>query len=115
MSLLDKMAMNTAMKRLKDYHIAPKDAKPIDYDTAARPGYSQGSGILLLTNEALYFGLMGKGSEGAKRIPLDDIGSTEIRNDDYLVLDKDKNLIISLQILSKRKNFKTLFLQLGRE
>ena len=112
MSFLDKMAMKQALKRLQEDGVAPSDATPIDYDSAAFPGSALGSGILLLTNEAIYFGI--HGSRKARRIPLSDIGRTAIVGNVYSVLDKTNNEVIRLEIRSPRSSFQAHFLVLGK-
>ena len=54
MNFLDKIAMKAALQRLVEAGVAPKSGKPIDYDTAATPGNTSGTQVLLLTDEALY-------------------------------------------------------------
>jgi hypothetical protein len=56
MSFVNKAGIEVALGRLHKAGIAPRDAKLVDYDTAATPGNAIGTGLFLLTDEALYFG-----------------------------------------------------------
>jgi len=71
MGFLDKTAMRTAYRRLVSAGVAPSGETPLDFDTAAMPGRTAGASILMLTDQALYAGFMGR--PGGRRLPLDSV------------------------------------------
>ena len=108
--------MKAALQRLQDAGVAPLTAMPIDYNSAATPGNVLGTGLLMITDEALYFGKNGS-LFGHFRIPFDDIGQTVVRRDrnaaNYIVIDKTGREVVNLYVRAARKSFIEKFERLG--
>jgi len=116
MSFLDKIAMKAAMKRLVDSGVAPSTANPIDYDTAATPGNTTGTEVLLITDEALYYGLNDK-LFGHHRIPFETIGRTSVTTErnsaTYEAFNHEGQIIFRVFVRTARKSFIDRFRNLG--
>lgn len=116
MNFLDKIAMKAALQRLVEAGVAPKSGKPIDYDTAATPGNTSGTQVLLLTDEALYLGLNDK-LFGHHRIPFETIGKTEVTRErnsaTYEAFNTNGELLFRVFVRTARASFIERFRNLG--
>jgi hypothetical protein len=140
MSFVDKAGMKVAPGRLQEAVIAPREAKPIEYDTAATPGNTTGTGPFPLTDKALYFGthsfhisrtrvpiyeegLLWAQQHGGlihgQRISFDELRVTKVeRNGNssiYELYDKSRTLFVRLDVRTCRRSFGEKFLALGTE
>lgn len=111
------MGMKAALGRLQKSGLAPSNATAIDYETAATPGSTAGSGLFLITNEALYFGLHDS-LTGHHRIEFSDIGETKVERSGisatYSLYRRDGQLLVELYVRSARTSFIERFQALGK-
>ena len=117
MNFLDKVGMKAALGRLQKSGLAPSTAKAMDYETAAIPGSTTGAGLLLITDEAFYFGLHNSFT-GHNRVEFQDIGETKVDRSGkaatYSVYLSDGQLIMRLFVSTARPSFIEKFQKLGK-